>query len=72
MSDTLKKTVYHGLETLGVLVATFVLSFVVEEVIPQFPDVPAFAIIGTLCSALVKYLRANPNINFPDYVNNPK
>ena len=69
MTEPLKKTIMHGLELLGVVAGGFILEFLLNEIVPQLPQTSTVMIIATLLGAVLKYMRANPNIRLPDYVN---
>ena len=71
ISETLRKSIKHGLELLGVLIVTFVIDYYLGTIAPQLPQTPTFAIIAALLGSLLKWLRANPKIPIKDYVNEP-
>ena len=71
MNSSLKSTILHGLEVLGALILAFVIDFFLQQIAPQLPQTQTLVIATTLLTALAKWIRSNPNIPVPDYVNEP-
>ena len=71
MSDALKSSVKHGLEGLVALVLIFAVDYFLSQIVPQLPQTPVLLVLVPMLGGLLKYLRANPNIKIPDYVNEP-
>lgn len=71
MSETLKKTLKHGLEALGVCILVWVIDFFLRDVAPQLPQTLVLTVLVPLLSALSKNLRENPKVPIKDWVNEP-
>ncbi|MDD5110495.1 MAG: hypothetical protein PHI63_04765 [Patescibacteria group bacterium] len=57
MTDQLKNVLLHGLETLGNLVLSFLLSWLVKDLLPVLPQTPVWIFIAGLVAVGVKTLR---------------
>lgn len=70
MKPEIKKTLLHGAELLGSLVAAFVVDFLLKEVIPGLGNTQFVTLLTIALNILSKWLRENPNIpEIPDWVN---
>lgn len=69
MSDTLKKSIKHGLEALGVLIATFVIDYFISQIAPELPQTPVLGTVLLILSGVLKWLRESPAVPIKDYVN---
>lgn len=71
MSDALKSSIKHGLEGLGVLILIYVIDYFLGQIAPQLPQSSVLVVLVPVLGGFLKWLRANPNIKIPDYVNEP-
>lgn len=69
MSDAIKKSIKQGIETLLVIVVSYVITFFTEQLAPQLPQTQLLGVLVVLLQGVAKYLRASPNVGVPDYVN---
>lgn len=71
MTDSLKSTLKHGLEMLGVCILVWGIDFFLKDVVPQLPQTLVLTILAPILASVAKNLRSNPKIPIPDWVNQP-